>query len=293
MEAATAHPVVMFALLRRRVLGHPAGPVKEATAFARPCAAKEVSKGKSADREEILRRPRRIVTAPALLRCEATAWRSTLRERHRERGCNQAIWISPAGCGPGTNLPFEEFFAEYFPRIYRFARVRLGGDDEAAEEVAQTTLIRALAKMGTYRGEAALFTWLCAFSRHEISAWFERAGKAPRVSLADDSAETRAVLDAIAALSRDDPEQEYQRRELSRLVHATLDHLPGKVQRRAGVEVPRGQTRGGNRPSTWSWLQGGGIAVDKGPAGLSGGVRAHRGPSPPAASGDLNTGEQQ
>ena len=126
----------------------------------------------------------------------------------------------------GDDSAFEEFFAEYFPRIYRFARVRLGGDEEAAEEVAQTTLIKALAKVSTYRGEAALFTWLCAFSRHEISAWFERTGRAPRVSLADDSAETRAVLDAIAALSRDDPEQEYLRRELSRLVHATLDHLP-------------------------------------------------------------------
>jgi RNA polymerase sigma-70 factor, ECF subfamily len=127
----------------------------------------------------------------------------------------------------GDESAFEEFFAEYFPRIYRFARVRLGGDDEAAEEVTQTTLIRALAKVGTYRGEAALFTWLCTFSRHEISAWFKCAGKTPTVSLADDSAETRAVLDAIAALSRDHPDQEYERRELSRLVHATLDHLPG------------------------------------------------------------------
>jgi len=123
---------------------------------------------------------------------------------------------------------FADFFAEYFPRVYRFARVRLGGDDDAAEEVAQTTLIGALAKIGTYRGEAALFTWLCTFCRREISAWFERTGRTARVSLTDDSAETRAVLDAIAALSRDDPEQEYERRELSRLVHDTLDHLPGK-----------------------------------------------------------------
>ena len=44
----------------------------------------------------------------------------------------------------GDDSAFEEFFAEYFPRIYRFARVRLGGDEEAAEEVAQTTLIKAL-----------------------------------------------------------------------------------------------------------------------------------------------------
>jgi RNA polymerase sigma-70 factor (ECF subfamily) len=128
----------------------------------------------------------------------------------------------------GDESAFEAFFAEYFPRVYRFARVRLGGDDDAAEEVAQTTLIKALAKVGTYRGEAALFTWLCAFCRHEIAGWFVRTGKAARLSRADDSADTRDVLDAIAALSRDDPEQEYERRELSRLVHATLDHLPGK-----------------------------------------------------------------
>jgi RNA polymerase sigma-70 factor (ECF subfamily) len=127
----------------------------------------------------------------------------------------------------GDERAFEGFFAEYFPRVYRFARVRLGGDEDAAEEVAQTTLIKALAKVHTYRGEAALFTWLCSVCRHEVAAWLERSGKAVHLSLADDS-DTRVILDAIAAWSRDDPEQEYQRHELSRLVHATLDHLPGR-----------------------------------------------------------------
>jgi len=128
----------------------------------------------------------------------------------------------------GDEETFDRFFAEYFPRVYRFARMRLGGDEDAAEEVAQTTLIRALAKIATYRGEAALFTWLCVFCRHEISAWCERTGRMASVSLADDSAQTRAMLDAITALSCDDPEHEYQRRELSRLVHAALDHLPAR-----------------------------------------------------------------
>lgn len=130
----------------------------------------------------------------------------------------------------GDESAFEEFFAEYFPRVYRFARVRLAGNDDAAEEVAQTTLIKALGKVDTYRGEAALFVWLCSFCRHEIAAWFGRSGRAIQVSLSDDSAETRVVLDAIAALSDDDPEREYERRELSRLVHVALDHLPGKYK---------------------------------------------------------------
>jgi RNA polymerase sigma-70 factor (ECF subfamily) len=126
----------------------------------------------------------------------------------------------------GEEPAFDEFFTEYFPRLYRFARVRLGGDDDAAEEVTQTTLIKALAKIGTFRGEAALFTWLCVFCRREIGTWLERRGRTVTASLADDSAEARTVLDAVAALSRDDPEQIYRRLELSRLVHATLDHLP-------------------------------------------------------------------
>src|SRR5947207_6607527 len=130
----------------------------------------------------------------------------------------------------GEESAFDAFFAEYFPRVYRFARVRLGGDDDAAEEVAQTTLIKALAKAGTYRGEAALFTWLCTFCRHEIHRWLERAGRNVHVSLTDDSSDTRAVIDAIAALSGENPEQEYQRSELSRVVHVTLDHLPGRYR---------------------------------------------------------------
>jgi RNA polymerase sigma-70 factor (ECF subfamily) len=128
----------------------------------------------------------------------------------------------------GEERAFDAFFAEYFPRVYRFARTRLGGDEDAAEEVAQTTLIKALAKIGTYRGEAALFTWLCTFCRHEIDRWFSRTGRSASLSLSDDSPETQALLDAISALSGEDPEQEYRRSELSRLVHATLDHLPGR-----------------------------------------------------------------
>jgi RNA polymerase sigma-70 factor, ECF subfamily len=147
--------------------------------------------------------------------------RSRTRMQHRDQDLVRRLRA-------GDESAFEGFFAEYFPRVYRFARVRLGGDDDAAEEVAQMTLIKALAKVGTYRGEAPLFTWLCSFCRHEIVTWLERTGKAARVPVADDPADTRAVLDAIAVLSGDDPEREYERHELSRLVHATLDHLPGK-----------------------------------------------------------------
>jgi RNA polymerase sigma-70 factor (ECF subfamily) len=127
----------------------------------------------------------------------------------------------------GDESAFEEFFADYFPRLYRFARARLSGDEAGAEEVVQAALIRAVRKIHTYRGDAALFTWLCALCRREIAVHLERLGRTAEVALAEDEPATRAALDALAALT-DDPETQLDRRELSRLVQVTLDHLPGR-----------------------------------------------------------------
>jgi RNA polymerase sigma-70 factor (ECF subfamily) len=126
----------------------------------------------------------------------------------------------------GDQSAFEQFFADYFPRVYRFARVRLEGRDDAAEEVVQTTLIKALAKIHTYRGEAALLTWLCTFCRHEVAAWHARTGRTSEVALENTGPDGRAVLDALALLAQDDPERALDRSQLCALVHATLDHLP-------------------------------------------------------------------
>jgi RNA polymerase sigma-70 factor, ECF subfamily len=126
----------------------------------------------------------------------------------------------------GDSAAFDEFFVEYSARLYRFACARLGGNEDAAEEVVQMTLIRALKKLATYRGDAAMFTWLCTICRREIATWCERAGKSPTVSLVDDHPDARAALEALAASVDDDPEAALGRQELGRLVQVTLDHLP-------------------------------------------------------------------
>jgi len=128
----------------------------------------------------------------------------------------------------GDEAAFDEFFAGYFPRLYRFALARLGGNEDAAEEIVQRVLIRALARLQTYKGEAALLTWLCTLCRREISSWREREGQLREVSLFDDRLQVRAALDALAAVEADDPEATLRRRELSGLVQLTLDHLPGR-----------------------------------------------------------------
>ena len=44
----------------------------------------------------------------------------------------------------GDEQAFSSFYDENFFRLYRFALTRLSGDSEAATEVAQATLSRAL-----------------------------------------------------------------------------------------------------------------------------------------------------
>lgn len=126
----------------------------------------------------------------------------------------------------GEERAFNDFFDGYFPGLYRFALTRLDYNEDAAEEVAQAAICKAISKIGTYRGEAALFTWLCTFCRYEISAHFRRNRKTlQQIDLIEDQPEVRAALESIGALL-EGPEQALDRNEIGRLVQVTLDRLP-------------------------------------------------------------------
>ena len=53
----------------------------------------------------------------------------------------------------------RELYETYVDRIYRLA-FRLAGEDELARDFTQATFIRAFEKIGTFRGESSLSTWL-------------------------------------------------------------------------------------------------------------------------------------
>jgi RNA polymerase sigma-70 factor (ECF subfamily) len=125
----------------------------------------------------------------------------------------------------GDQQAFEEFFTAYFPRLFRFALPRVGGDDDAAEEATQAALVKAMEKLHTYRGEAALFTWLCAICRNEIASMRRRMFREPVLTLVEDAPEIRAALEALAS-DAPGPEAALRHAELARLVQVTLDALP-------------------------------------------------------------------
>ena len=126
----------------------------------------------------------------------------------------------------GDARAFDEFFDGHFPGLYRFALSRLDHDEDAAEEVAQATICKAIRKLGTYRGEAGLFTWLCTFCRHEIAAFYKWNRISTRkVELLDDAPEVREALESLG-VAVEGPARALDRAEIGRLVRAALNRLP-------------------------------------------------------------------
>lgn len=129
----------------------------------------------------------------------------------------------------GDERAFDAFFSSHFARLYRFALPRLNGEVEAAREVAQAALGKAMRKLAHYRGEAALFTWLCQICRREIVDYLRaRHRYTKRVVLIDDRPELRAAIEALEAPEEYDLVKSYGRAEVGRVVKAVLDRLPAR-----------------------------------------------------------------
>lgn len=127
----------------------------------------------------------------------------------------------------GEERAFTAFFEGYFARLYRFALPRLNTDSQATREVVQATLTKAMRRLADFRGEAALFTWLCQICRREVVDYL-RAHKrySDRVVLIEDSPDLRAAIESIEAPEEFDLALTYSREELGRMVRSVLDRLP-------------------------------------------------------------------
>ena len=129
----------------------------------------------------------------------------------------------------GNERAFDEFFDENFARLYRFALTRLADDPDAAREVAQLTLTKALRKLASYRAESALFTWLCAICRNETSDWLAKQGRyREHIVLTEDLPEVQAAVDSYLPPEQMSHERHYRRVEMLRLIQVALDRLPAK-----------------------------------------------------------------
>lgn len=126
----------------------------------------------------------------------------------------------------GDSQAFEAFFREYFPRLFRFTLARTDGEPDLAEEIVQRTMCKVVKKMGAYRGEALLFTWLCQICRNEMSSVFRQRGMELNQSVPfEDIPAVRAALESIS-VDQDNPEKRRKADEIARFVRITLEYLP-------------------------------------------------------------------
>src|SRR4029078_7243115 len=134
----------------------------------------------------------------------------------------------------GDERAFRAFFEDYYPRLYRFASPRVGRNAETAKDVVQATLGKAMRKLADFRGEAALFTWLCQICRREVVDRLRSERRhSDHIVLIDDRPELRAAIESLEAPDEYDLVKSYGRAEVRRLGQARPRAVPQR--RRTGV----------------------------------------------------------
>jgi len=117
-----------------------------------------------------------------------------VREGHEE---DRALLAAVAA---GDRSAVQQLLDDVAPVVHGFLYARVGGDEEVAADLLQDTLLEAVRSAHTYRGEAALSTWMCTIARRRLARHYEAERRAEitrqGLSLVEDAGDTEAELAA-------------------------------------------------------------------------------------------------
>src|SRR5688572_2542564 len=149
---------------------------------------------------------------------------------------DDVAWLQAATSGDPAAV--RRLLDDAGPVVYGYVFARVGGDEQAAADIVQDTFVEAVRGVHTYRGDAAVSTWLCAIASRRLARHYEaerRQADARRglqlvppheAAATDEIAERDVVVRALGRLSSDHREA---------LVLRYLDGLPvGEVADRMG-----------------------------------------------------------
>jgi RNA polymerase sigma-70 factor (ECF subfamily) len=122
----------------------------------------------------------------------------------------------------GERDAIDELLARYETSIYRFG-LRMCGNEEDAREVLQETLVAAFRHLPTFRGDAALSTWLYQIARSFCIK--ERRGRRPTESLDDMKGERMNLAEPAAP-----PDARAHAREIGAALASAIGALPPEAR---------------------------------------------------------------
>ncbi|WP_224242804.1 sigma-70 family RNA polymerase sigma factor [Hyalangium gracile] len=120
----------------------------------------------------------------------------------------------------GDDKAVEELLARHEKQVYRFG-LRMCGSEEDAKEVLQETLLAAFRGLHTFRGEAALSTWLYQVARTHCIRLRRRHVGAPEEFQPLDSASAARV-----AAEQEPPDMVSHARQVGEVLQAAILALP-------------------------------------------------------------------
>jgi RNA polymerase sigma-70 factor (ECF subfamily) len=126
----------------------------------------------------------------------------------------------------GDQRAFDEFFDVSARRLAAFIARRSALDSASLEDIVQCTLIKAVRKLDSYRGEAALFTWISEICRHELADVRRKAARRPAHVSLDETATTQDVVAQLCAPEHREPEAELEAATQRVAVMQILNSLP-------------------------------------------------------------------
>ncbi len=126
----------------------------------------------------------------------------------------------------GDQRAFDEFFKATAPRLVAHISRRSPLDAASLEDIVQNALIKAVRNLSSYRGEAALLTWVTEICRHELADAHRKAGRRPvHVSL-DEPHMLARVGDSLQAPVSKEPAAHQQALSQHEQIMRVLAGLP-------------------------------------------------------------------
>jgi len=136
---------------------------------------------------------------------------------------DESLLVSEAKAG--NYAAFEELVNRYEKKIYRLG-MNITGNAEDAEDVLQEAFLKAFEHLLEFREDSRFYTWIVRIAVNEALMKLRKRRTRREVAIEDSEDEDGEVLVREFADWKPNPEQEYARAELERILQGAVRALP-------------------------------------------------------------------